>query len=68
MTEKKDPDEDLFEDVENIEGEEGQWVAIRNGKTIKTSHDSAELYALAENFPAGEVCVTKILYAGACFY
>lgn len=60
--------DDLYEEVENIEGEEGQWVVIRNGKTVKRGYDSEEMYRFAAQFNPEEITITKLLYAGACFY
>lgn len=60
--------EEMYEEVEDVDGDEGEWVVIHNGKKVNSSYDSEAMFKFAERFPPDEVFVTKILFAGACFY
>lgn len=51
-----------------VKGKEGQWVVVRNDKVIACGDDAEDMFTLAEQYPEGEVVVTKILYDGASFY
>jgi hypothetical protein len=68
MPETKVRNDEVYEDVEDIEGDEGQWVVIHQGKTVKAGESSDDAYRYAQSLHSDKVIVTKILYAGACYY
>jgi hypothetical protein len=55
-------------DLGEVEGIEGQWVVVHNGKVVGSSDDGGEMLKLASRYPSGETVVTKILFAEASFY
>ncbi|MEA3557625.1 MAG: hypothetical protein U9R75_00045 [Candidatus Thermoplasmatota archaeon] len=61
-------EEEIYEEVEDVAGDEGMWVVVHKGETVQSSYDSEKMYQFAERFPPEDVFVTKILFAGACFY
>ena len=54
-------------DMGRIEGYEGKWALVVNGKVVRYAERAADLLKIAEEY-SGDVIVTKILHAFASFY
>ncbi len=54
---------------EEVRGQEGEWLIIKNNKVLAKSNSAEKMFRLAdEKYHGKDVIVTKVLSANASFY
>ncbi len=54
--------------LDDVTGNEGEWIVVVNGKVVASSEDARKMFELAEKYPRENTVVTRVLHPQASFY
>ncbi|MGD9962487.1 MAG: DUF5678 domain-containing protein [Thermoplasmata archaeon] len=58
----------VAETLDDVTGNEGEWIVVVNGKVVASSQDVRKMFELAEKYPREGTVVTRVLHPQASFY